>query len=80
MNVLQIMAWLQQYPGILALIAKLPKFDKEAGDLLVGFLKKIAESRDPEGSLKYYLKKALAEPIPTTVQVVSARPLPRHSR
>lgn len=82
MNVLQVIAFLQQYPGILALVAKLPKFDREAADLLIAFLRKIGESRDPEGSLKHYLKKALAEPVPTTVQatVVSHRPLPRQGR
>lgn len=77
MNVLQIMAWLNANPGIIALVSKLPKFDKEAADLLLAFLKKVIESRDPEGTLKFYLKRALTEPVPATVTVVSARPLPR---
>lgn len=77
MKALQVLAWLQQYPGVLALVGRLPSFDKEAADLLMAFLKKVGESRDPEGSLKYYLKKALAEPVPATVTVVSSKPLPR---
>lgn len=77
MNALQIMAWFAKYPGVMGLVSRLPSFDKEAADLLMAFLKKVGESRDPEGSLKYYLKKALAEPVPTHVTVVSSKPLPR---
>jgi len=69
------MAWLQDHPGVVSLVSKLPKLDKETGTLLVEFLQKVVSYDEPEEYLKDVLKRALKEPIPTTVEIV--RVLPR---
>jgi len=69
------MAWLQDHPGVVSLVSKLPKLDKETGTLLVEFLQKVVSYDEPEEYLKAVLKRALKEPIPTTVEIV--RVLPR---
>jgi len=75
MNALRMMAWLQDHPGVVSLVSKLPKLDKETGTLLVEFLQKVVSYDEPEEYLKDVLKRALKEPIPTTVEIV--RVLPR---
>lgn len=77
MNALHVIQWMQKYPGLIAMVGKLPNFDSEAANLLMEFMKKVASSPDPEGSLKYHLKKALREPEVVRAEVVSSRPLPR---
>jgi hypothetical protein len=83
MNAFSIMAFLQEYPGVMAMITRFPTLRPGTKDLLVAFLKKAAESHDPEeflvSALKYALKTGgRAEPI--TVEVINTRVLPKKRR